>query len=189
MQTEPTTKKKSYLTTWNWVQQTSLTRIAQGTIHACAQIKAQDSAVKLYRDWQKQSVESILTGPPSDGRHRRFGGWWRGEAPSAAELSPCTLVRVAVLLPLVNGLGISSLGLGESLLLARKATGEEVPSACDKKATRYNNTVLIQILTTTVFVLICIIHLSLAGQPSCSLNLPAPCALSPDSSASCDTEL
>lgn len=65
--------------------------------------------------------------------------------PSAAELSPCTLVRVAVLLPLVNGLGISSLGLGESLLLARKATGEEVPSACDK--TRYSNMVIYRCYT------------------------------------------
>lgn len=76
--------------------------------------------------------------------------------PSAAELSPCPRARVAVLLPLVSGLGSSSLGLGESLLLARKATGEEVPSACDKKKD-------ITIHTRILMITTCIIHLSLAA--------------------------
>lgn len=71
----------------------------------------------------------VLTRPPADERHRRFGG--RLVVPSVPEPSPCPLLRVAGLLPLVKGLGSSSLGLGESLLRARKATGEEVPSPCN----------------------------------------------------------
>lgn len=68
-----------------------------------------------------------LTGPPEDERHKRLGG--RPAAPSP-EASPCPRLRVAGLLPLAEGLDISSLGVGESLLLAREATGDEVPSHC-----------------------------------------------------------
>lgn len=75
----------------------------------------------------------VLTGPPTVEKHKRLGGW-RLVEPSAPELSPCPRLRVAGLLPLVRGLSKSSLGLGESLLLARNAVGEEeVPSTCNRK--------------------------------------------------------
>lgn len=79
----------------------------------------------------KRKVMLVLTGPPTDVRHRRLGGCCRLAVPSGPELSPCPLLRVEDLLPLVKGLGSSSLGLGESLLRARKAEGEEVPSPCN----------------------------------------------------------
>lgn len=50
---------------------------------------------------------------------------------SAPEISPCPLFRVVILLPLVKGLVNSSQGFGVSLLRARKATREEVPSPCN----------------------------------------------------------
>lgn len=64
----------------------------------------------------------------ADEKHMRLGVCCGLAVPSAPELSPCPRLRVAGLLPLVKGLGISSLGLGESLLRARKPTGEEVDS-------------------------------------------------------------
>lgn len=72
----------------------------------------------------------VLTGP-TDERHRRLGREARMPAASAPEFSPCPLLRVAILLPLVMGLDNSSLGLGVSLLRARKATREEAPSLCN----------------------------------------------------------
>lgn len=74
----------------------------------------------------------VLTGPPTGEKHRRLGGWRLVEL-SPPGLSPCPRLRVAGLLALVRGLSKSSLGLGESLLFARNAAGEEVPSTCNGK--------------------------------------------------------
>lgn len=67
----------------------------------------------------------------TDERHCRLEREGRVTAASAPEISPGPLFRVAILLPLVKGLDNSSLGLGVSLLRARKATREEVPSPCN----------------------------------------------------------
>lgn len=142
------------------------------------------ATAKLHKCGAKSKV-LVLTGPPSGERHRRLGGCCRVAVPSARELSPCPLLRVAVLLPRVKGLGRSSLGLGESLLRARNATGEEVPSTCN---TSRHSTALLVMAWRDLVVVYAYIY-SFSKSAFFILCRPGQHEWSPGSSASCDTEL
>lgn len=74
-----------------------------------------------------------LSGQLPDERRRRFGLCWGLAVPSLQAPSPWPLQRVESLLPRVKGLGSSSFGLGESLLLVRDKRGDGVPSSWSER--------------------------------------------------------